>query len=276
MQPHLADQDPYLPQREPIIPGVEESRPPSYTRTLLALVSSPISRRPTKATPTSEILWPRTLPERADPNSEAARLLGPLSLRRTKNIHHRFYAEQTGRVIPPLEVRTPFSTEEQAKQGLHIPQTGLEALNPIEMLVKLATPPPSSTSSSQHIKLGNRTARWLRRRYRELLSEIPSINVVPHSIVNHESSIARSKALKLGKKQEYSSRIESIPNPETPLAKVHVGWSSPLALTDSVAPRLREVTQSELEWITKPVETDQATSSKSTKSSRKKTSQEGG
>ena len=45
------------------------------------------------------------LPARADPASEEARLLGPFSLRRKANIHRRFFREELGRTMPPLELQ---------------------------------------------------------------------------------------------------------------------------------------------------------------------------
>lgn len=173
-------------------------------------------------------------------------MLGPLSLRRVKNIHHRFFTEQTKKVLPPLEVSSSFSEEEEElkKNGIHIPRTGLEIFKPVAMLTRLAT----QHGTSDSLRLANRSHRFLRRRYRQLLGEIPSLTVSPPSTTVVGDGIA-TKAKK--KQKQIPSRIESIPNPETPLAMVDVGYASNLALhaPSHAAPRLREATATELEWI---------------------------
>jgi hypothetical protein len=203
--------------------------------------------------------------------------LGPFSLRRTRNIHDSAFTERLKRALPPLEVGSSITKEEQEQQGIHVPRTGLETLQPVAMLVKLATPPPPprkqeeliSKPSTQYMRLGDRSHRWLRRRYRELLADIPSINVAPPSSAAVDMPVALGK-VKGSKRLASSSHVESIPNPESPLAKVHVGWASELALTKSFAPRLRAVTQSELEWIYKPTESKESTATGSLNSSPKK------
>ena len=204
----------------------------------------------------AELFTPRTLPERAlNPASEEARLLGPFSLRRLANIHQRQFKEQIRRVLPPLEVQKIASEESQNTSqdgGVYVPQTGLEQYNPVGALVKLASPGPSTIprrasrtskgaeqNAEEHMctqreavtenrknakvtvgRLANQSPRWLRRRYRELLSEIPSITV---------------------------DTRESVSTP-----KYKVGWASPeLALAHDVPRQLRLATSEELEWIRK-------------------------
>ncbi|KAJ7932578.1 hypothetical protein B0H13DRAFT_2307719 [Mycena leptocephala] len=73
MEPLLTDPTAPVPPR--IIPAVESSRPPVYSKELLVLLASSASRVgrvPSKAFVDS----PPKLPARANPNSEEARLLG--------------------------------------------------------------------------------------------------------------------------------------------------------------------------------------------------------
>ena len=76
----------------------------SFPPALAALVTSPIahlSRPPTAA----HLLTPPTLPERADPRSEAARLLGPLPDERIRAVKRRWWNLQTAKVRAPLAVK---------------------------------------------------------------------------------------------------------------------------------------------------------------------------
>lgn len=52
----------------------------------------------------SSLKKPPTLPAQADPQSDEARLFGPLSKRREVNIHWRFFTEETKKLYPPLEI----------------------------------------------------------------------------------------------------------------------------------------------------------------------------
>ncbi|CCA67571.1 hypothetical protein PIIN_01399 [Serendipita indica DSM 11827] len=260
LKPHFAT----VPERDPIIPKVESSRPPTYTPTLLALVSSSISKSTDRVIPTKDILNP--LPARADPASDEARLLGPLSLRRQKNMHRRFFLEQTRRVYPPLEVlRSPSSTEASTP----IPQTGLETLSPIAMLHSLSLPAapisrPSRSddtdrpleepeyaviSAARKMRVHGRSKRWLRRRYRELLGQIPKI-VVEDSTTTGEQE---RKSTKQKKREDRTPEAKETTITDSS-RKVSVQWSSKLALNLSYTPPLRTITHKELAWIQKATE----------------------
>ncbi|GAA5902273.1 hypothetical protein JCM6882_000489 [Rhodosporidiobolus microsporus] len=71
---------------------------------LAALLTSPLSHlsRPPKP---SHLSWPPTLPERANPASEEARLLGPLTIQRERAVRRRWWNLQTGKVRPPVAVK---------------------------------------------------------------------------------------------------------------------------------------------------------------------------
>src|SRR5204863_39349 len=76
IQPLLTDPSAPLPPR--IIPSVEKSRPPVYSPEVVTLLTSPFSRT-TKALKPQDLSFPPTLPQRANPTSDMAKLLGPFS-----------------------------------------------------------------------------------------------------------------------------------------------------------------------------------------------------
>lgn len=60
---------------------------------------------------------PPTLPDRADPSSDAARLLGPLTRERERAVRRRWWNVQTGKVRPPLAVRVRRGGEDVTDVG---------------------------------------------------------------------------------------------------------------------------------------------------------------
>lgn len=106
--------DPSLPVSERIIPTKENSRPPVYTPELAALLTSSRSRT-TKPLQDRYLHSPPTLPSRADPNSEEAKLLGPFSKRREVNIRKRYFRAESAKVLPPLQV----TLEKASPDGVH-------------------------------------------------------------------------------------------------------------------------------------------------------------
>lgn len=167
-----------------------------YSPELTALLLSPYARPSGKVLKPSHFRDPPTLPSRADPSSEDARLFGPLSKRREVNIRWRYFSYQSKRVYPPLEV----SVERQGTQGAssqkdavvdpRIRGVGMQTAGLLEELKTLGgavseRPPaprridpaynPSSTITERRM-LPN---RYLRRRYRELLGRIPILSYVP-------------------------------------------------------------------------------------------------
>lgn len=184
-----------LPER--IIPAVEKSRPPTYTPELVALHTSSLSRT-SKALSPKALQVPTTLPERADPKSELARLLGPFSKRREVNIHKRFYKEELLKILPPLEVVTPHNDSQQdAGPNRPLRGTGLESTNVFEEVEAISgspwAPPPvtlrgretgneSSSSVPEEANPRIRTnlrQRFVRRRFQHLLAQIPILSQKP-------------------------------------------------------------------------------------------------
>ncbi|GAA5994115.1 uncharacterized protein JCM10292_001880 [Rhodotorula paludigena] len=81
-------------------PGLKKREfPPA----LAALVTSSIAHT-SRPPSTAQLTTPPTLPERADPTSEEARLLGPLTPERVRAIRRRWWNSQTGKIRAPLAV----------------------------------------------------------------------------------------------------------------------------------------------------------------------------
>lgn len=90
---------PFLP-----LPPPNQPRPTTFPPALCSLLSSPISHSTRPQTP-SQLLKPPTLPERVDPKSEEARLIGPLTLQREKAIRKRYFRDQVAKIRAPIGVR---------------------------------------------------------------------------------------------------------------------------------------------------------------------------
>ncbi|KAF7320274.1 hypothetical protein MKEN_00812000 [Mycena kentingensis (nom. inval.)] len=144
--------DPTLPLPPRIIPNVERSRPPVYTKPLSALLLSAYSRSGQPIKDALHFDHPTSLPERADPNSAAARIFGRLSKRREVNNRWRYWKNESLKVHPPLEVMGAHPGPSLTYRGL----TGAFA-----DLERAAAGPPVS--------------RWIRRRHRELLERVPML-----------------------------------------------------------------------------------------------------
>jgi hypothetical protein len=145
------------------------------------------ARTITKPLKSAALITPPTLPERADPTSEAARLLGPFSRRREVNIRWRYYVAEVKKTYYPLELTKPKGVSETSK----FRETGAEELSLLEEVERLARSghatfaiprrqrgktagSDKSEIPSQHTAFDSRLPlRFLRRRYRELLSRIP-------------------------------------------------------------------------------------------------------
>ncbi|GAA5955119.1 hypothetical protein JCM3765_003200 [Sporobolomyces pararoseus] len=86
----------------------------TFSPPLAALVGSWISHvsRPPSA---SQLLKPPTMPERADPTTEEARLVGPLVPERVKAIKRRWWNLQTGKIRAPIAVQVSRDGQEVTK-----------------------------------------------------------------------------------------------------------------------------------------------------------------
>jgi hypothetical protein len=171
---------------------VEKSRPPVYSPELKALLTSGHSRA-TKPLTLKSLDFPPTLPTRADPASEDALLLGPLSKRREVNIRWRYFVNEWKKIYPPLQL-----VANDPSRGVHegvkdtdllragIRGFGAQGKGVFEDILSIAGPLRTSSSltrkerrnanivpepTSSH--LDRHPSRWLRRRYQELLGRMP-------------------------------------------------------------------------------------------------------
>lgn len=178
--------NPFEPPPTRIIPAVERSRPPSYSPELTTLLTSHHARTLTRPLKLGALHTPSTLPERANQSSEEARLLGPFSRRREVNIRWRFHMGELKKTYFPLELtRLPDNNDMP-----HLRETGAEELKLLEDVERLARSPHEGVPMPRRERctvLDHKPAshplqpvfdsslptRFLRRRYRELLSRIP-------------------------------------------------------------------------------------------------------
>jgi len=207
MEPFLITPKSEIPP--PMIQGLERSRPPVYSQAFRALLTNPLSRK-TKALTLEKIDKPPKLPSRADPDSEDARLLGPLSKRRHVNILWRAYTHEVKYTIPPLDVKLSQQGHSNGENKLDIPSSpsgtasnsmsfgvtlgGFQDAGMVERLrlmaglgggnramtrrERRALSGPEVSDASLHPSL--LPTRQLRRSHRWLLSKIPLLKCVPH------------------------------------------------------------------------------------------------
>lgn len=172
---------------------MEKSRPPVYSPELTALLVSSASR-PRPATK-AKLVNPPTLPERANPDSEDARLLGPFSKRRKVNILWRFFALQWKKAYPPLQVTMEErkSTEKLRRTDrptlarMGVRPLGLQNSGLYEEAESLAGStlgvPTTPRREGKHLQCMNddgdipprplHVPRFMRRRFQSVLSKIP-------------------------------------------------------------------------------------------------------
>jgi len=161
-----------------------------YSPELTALLLSRYTRPTGSPLRLSHLSRPPTLPQRADPSSEDARLFGPFSKRREVNIRWRYFSFHWKRLYPPLGVTVKergareTSSQEDLILGARI--RGVQTTGLLAELMSLTgsgserpptprridpvyLPHPVSRVADRQV-LPN---RFLRRRYRELLGRIP-------------------------------------------------------------------------------------------------------
>ncbi|KAI6136489.1 hypothetical protein F5141DRAFT_1288239 [Pisolithus sp. B1] len=228
LEPLLSD--PRAARPPPIIPGNEKSRPPVHSMELRALLTSTFSRKnPLKD---KDLAFPPTLPERAKPGSEEARLLGPLSKRREINMRWRFFTTEVKKVLPPLQIsiEPPLSDNGANDDVRQSRRTGFFETDILQQTLDLAgyigiPLPPTKRQRDPGIAPerasnpfdGKLPVRWLRRRYRELLGRLPILTYRPA-------------------KSESCSYLVSIPSNALTGGKLH-------------ASRLRFIGNEDLAWI---------------------------
>jgi len=178
---------PEAPLPPPIIPGVEKSRPPIISPKLKALLTSPHSRT-TKPLDKSYIVTPRNMPARADPTSEEARIYGPFSKRREVNIRRRFFKMETKKILPPHEITADglmasegeghSRTVQQADKSHAIYRDLDSIVGPIfrgPTKTRREREADPTSDRLEQLPSDRHPSRWVRRRYRNLLSRIPQL-----------------------------------------------------------------------------------------------------
>jgi hypothetical protein len=208
---------PSTPQPSPIIPKIPKSRPPVYSQEFVALMRSDLGRGPGEIN-NKWLRQPFGMPERVDPESEEAKMLGPLSKRREVNIRWRFYTKECDKIIPPLDLpdldpESPLPSEKRTYMG----DSGV-----FEQLLQIARSPhrderltrrqrksilatgtrPTPAQSLPDVEpLPVQVPRLIRRRYQELLSRIPVL-MPPlkgkngYNIVAHPDAIPKAVRFK--------------------------------------------------------------------------------
>lgn len=216
LEPLLSD--PRATRPPPIIPGNEKSRPPVYSTELKALLTSAYSRKnPLKD---KDLAFPPTLPERARPGSEEAKLLGPLSKRREVNTRWRFFTTEVNKVLPPLQISVePPSSDSGTNGDATQPRCfGFEETNLLQQVFDLAGYPCISPSPTIRWQRGPGTTperssnpfdgklpvRWLRRRYRELLGRLPILTYHPAKSESHSYTVSIPRNALMGGKLQTS------------------------------------------------------------------------
>ena len=204
LQPLLSD--PSTPLPSPIIPPLESSRPPVYPPELTALLTSKLSRTSSSRTQ-KQLQHPPTLPQRADPKSSDAKILGPLSKRREVNLKWRFFEEEMTKVQLPIEVsrvhvvQASMSHDKPAEtntieradirdaEQLIPPPVGFQGTSVLRDLEAIASPNPnlpkrtsnsplqSATDSTSSTSTAN---KFIRRQHRKLLGKIPILTYFRH------------------------------------------------------------------------------------------------
>lgn len=166
----------------PLQAGVPRTRPPVYTPKLASFVASPYVSE-SKAVTSVQLAHPPTLPERANANSEEARLLGRLHPRREANIRWRYLARLRDRSYAPFtdaEIKTLETLVEMA----HVPAKSRRGVLDKESRQAAAlgwsthNPGPGGASGKRPCQI---TPRFMRRRFQEILDAGVTFRQVPSS-----------------------------------------------------------------------------------------------
>ncbi|KAF8213249.1 hypothetical protein K438DRAFT_1803659 [Mycena galopus ATCC 62051] len=182
MEPILTDPTAPVPPR--IIPAEESSRPPVYSKELRALLTSSASRSVGKALTEQALDFPPKLPARANPNSDEARKLGSFSKRRETNTRWRYFVEQWQNVQPPLQVVVEdipasicgIAPDDIRRVGIRgLPMQGRRVFEDVKALAAHPQKGPRRTpKKAEPLPAESHVPRWIRRRYRTLLNQIPT------------------------------------------------------------------------------------------------------
>lgn len=149
-----------------------------YSSELSALLTSACSRNNPRRG--RDLICPPIVASRTNPKSEEA-FLGPLRKRREANARWRYFNAGWKKVLPPLQASVePSPSKEDSGHDVTSPRLiGFEETNLLQQPFDLAgcshvSPSPKGRQRNSASRLdGKLPARWLRRRYRELLGRLP-------------------------------------------------------------------------------------------------------
>lgn len=166
----------------PLQAGVPRTRPPVYTPKLASYVTSPYVSE-SKAVTSAQLAHPPTLPERANPDGEEARLLGRLHPRREANIRWRYlarlrdrsYAPFTGAEVGTLETLVT-TAQVPAKSRRAVPDKESRQAAAIAWSTHKSGPGGAAGKRPSQI-----TPRFMRRRFQEILDTGVTFKQVPLS-----------------------------------------------------------------------------------------------
>jgi hypothetical protein len=127
-----------------------------------------------------DLSFPPILPDRADPNSSDAKVLGPFSKRREVNARWKYFRQEWKKVFPPLQISVSLDRDMGVEGGDDtssvVRKIGFDGTPVLEELVRLTTNP---RNQSREGFVGHLPSRWLRRRYQELLGKLPILTFIP-------------------------------------------------------------------------------------------------
>ncbi|KAJ4484904.1 hypothetical protein C8J55DRAFT_472377 [Lentinula edodes] len=195
MEPLLTQANvPSLP--EPIIHSRSSSRPPVYSAELSALLINTASRT-NKSLELHQLKFPPTLSSRANPTSEEARLLGPLSKRLEFNTRWRYFTREWKKVYPPLEIAVKGNdgllstsvSDVLRAEGKIVGSQDQGFLDGIKEMVGPPTAEVTPITRRERLLSGiqqfpgrserHHPSRWIRRRYQALLGRVPVLILNP-------------------------------------------------------------------------------------------------
>jgi hypothetical protein len=195
------------------------------------------------------------MPARSDPSSEEGQLLGPLSKRREVNLRWRYFTKEWQKVLPPLELSVVKASDTvEAVRHLNdkrvvadagVRGVGLQGGGVLEEVQNLAGPAwkPVSTPRRARQRLGQSfntpeqhpfspglPARWLRKRYQDLLGRIP--------ILMYSSKERKGNDSNRGYINQYN--VTLAPNAISPRIRYGASRLPPVDETDSLWIQLAE------------------------------------
>ncbi|KAK4055662.1 hypothetical protein OIV83_000208 [Microbotryomycetes sp. JL201] len=156
-----------------------------FSPALAALVTSPIATSAARAATLDNLKTPPSLPPRAFPDTEEARLLGPLTPQRTKAIRRRYWNMQTAKLAAPIAVNISRSDKQPVDDPLDVlAAAGLQRIDLERGHVRLSELERKASVTANHMpRLPRRAANRRDSRH--------SIGTAPRSKMSKDDSDRR-------------------------------------------------------------------------------------